>query len=191
MIADNNQGLYHINDNGEVVAKLCDGLFSDVYEYKEHYYALEYAPVNIHVFNKNNQSITRLNQIKLDGFTNGHCLDRVVVSDACVFISSYNNHCVSKYTLTGQLVNNYGQFGMDKRETTSGLLDRPFACDIDHSESLLVADYCNDRLQVCSSAGHWVVISLPYDVSAPRDVIVNTQDHSLWVLAYNNLYKLN
>jgi hypothetical protein len=191
IIADNNKGLYHINNNGHVVAKLCDGSFCDVYEYKEKYYAFKYKTANVHLFYSNNQCITKLTKIKLKDFTNGHWLDRVVVSDACIFTSSWYNNCVYKYTLTGQLLDEYGQYGSKQRGTTSGLFYRPFLCDIDPSGSLLVADYCNDRLQVCSSAGQWVVISLPHEVSDPRDVIVNTQDQSLWVLAYDGLYQLN
>jgi hypothetical protein len=63
IIADNKQGLYLINDNGEVVTKLCNGSFCDIFHYKDKIYALEYKTVNINVFEYVNQCITNLHQI--------------------------------------------------------------------------------------------------------------------------------
>jgi hypothetical protein len=190
IIADSNLGIFRINIKDELVTKISAGNFSDVYEFKNKLYTLEYITGQVYVFFINNKSVSRIHAVKLNGFSNGNCEDRICVNEKYLFISSFGNCCLYKYTDVGLLVSRYGQYGTDKRGDRSGLLDRPSLCDVDSRGSVLITDLFNNRLQICTVNGIWAVISLPSAVSWPIDAVVDTQDHSLWVIDGENLYHL-
>jgi hypothetical protein len=116
--------------------------------------------------------------------------NRIFISEHTMTIST--SKAVYRYDHNGKLLQTIqhsigteiGKFGVGDG-AASGLL-----CGIDINNSHLYIDTDNDRLQVCDGDGQWSIITLPWGISSPYDVIVDQSNGVIWLSCDGKTYKL-
>ena len=92
-----------------------------------------------------------------------------------IFACSDDDAKVLVLSQSGEVLQAHGKPGSGP----AGELDWPDLCAVDIEESMLVADYRNDRLQVCDRNGQWSVLDLQPPVKNPvRAAVI---DNKLYV----------
>ena len=143
-MCDSNTGLHHLNHQGDYTNLISSGSFCDAcLSSTDKIYALNYKQGEIHTFSKIQNSWAKGTQFKLVqyGYTNYD--DKLCTTSTHVYVSSWNNHCILVYTLSGEFVYKTGEHGGEVGE-----FDFPLLSDVDSEGKLLVCDYWNSRLQV-------------------------------------------
>lgn len=155
---DDNNGLHECLPNGNYNSQIFTGSFSDVTTYKGQLYALEYELCQLLVFKRSDGTWSKVKCTQMDHH-NGSSDDRVCVNSKGIYISWWENNCISLYNIHGEYLSKIGGFG-----DNPGEFDCPILCDVDEYGNMLVADYDNRRLQVCDgTTGQWYVVSLVTD----------------------------
>ena len=90
---------------------------------------------------------------------------RVMVQSDMIYVSSVNN-AIFVYSLNGQLLHTYGQFGHLQAEK----MGYPILCAIDQEGSLLINDFRNNNVKILSKRGGLSSID-DVSVMCPRDLV--------------------
>ena len=81
-----------------------------------------------------------------------HPYDVALDSEGCLYIAVYDNHCITKLSITGQFVAKFGSKGSDP-----GQLWNPCSLTIDKVRNLLyVSENCNNRVSVFNTRGGFI-----------------------------------
>ena len=77
----------------------------------------------------------------------------------------------------------HGQYGKGE---LAGVLYDPRLCKVDHHGNVLVADYWNHRMQVCSNSGDWAVVDMAGELGLALDAVVDNSLSAIWIIARDN-----
>ena len=119
-------------------------------------------------------------------YTNGHFLDKLVVTEDSAFVSSFCNDCVCVYSLSSrQCLCQIGQKG----QSGQGHLSGPVIIDVDTQGCIMVCDYGNNRVQVCEGGRNrgeerWHSLTLPIEKHRPVEAVVGRDGHTIWVVTH-------
>ena len=88
--------------------------------------------------------IKRLSQIGNEGYL----YDIALTSKGNIYISDFNNHCIYMYTLAGELISQFGKYGLQP-----GQLNYPMGLAVNKEGHLFVTELFNHRVSVFSEDG--------------------------------------
>ena len=184
-----NRGLFVIEGEGREVHSLMKGNFLDAHCNDEYIVAIEHAAETgywdngdyneldvIHVF-----SIHHPHKYAQFSFINGNARS-IRISGDRIYISDWNTHQVSVYSLKGAKIGHFGRFR--KLYSEPGDLYFPVVCICNKSGRILVADSGHQCLQMFyPGLGKWKVVSGLNLKEEPLDVIF--VENKMLVLHYN------
>lgn len=176
-------GVQLVNNEGMPMLTMCYGEFSDVTLCGQEVYALEWQEKKVVVleYTENRWCQTGVVQLTYEG---SHSCDKMHIGDDLIYVSSWFNNCIYTFTFEGDLLETYTV------PQNCLALDGPKLCNLDSEQSCLIADSGNARLLWCSLLGHFHNVSLPVNIGQPEDAVSIAEDQSVWVLTYDNGYKL-
>lgn len=186
------KGVHQLTPEGGHIACIRPGSwFSDVCCQQGRVYALEYGAGKIWVYEKRGEDPVWREavgeHIKLQGFTRGYFMDKMVVTDDSIYVSSWNNHCIHLYSMSGAHLRQLGRWG----RSAPGELSCPMISDVDNHVHIVVCDVGSMSVQVCdvgSGGGEegWHILTLPELEGQPIAAVVGTDGHTLWVATWHS-----
>ena len=173
VVLASNNGLFTMTSEGIELETVASDNFKSLAFDKNKLYAYDQTNLAIQVYSycgmlKHEETIKTPFRI---GLFVTLCVKGDVITACC------NDECVIyKMTSAGSVLATHGSQGCDQ----PGEMSFPYLCEQDDVMTL-VADECNDRLQVLDDAGQWKVVSLQPPVEAPRRALV--LDDKLYVVS--------
>ena len=113
--------------------------------------------------------------ISLEGVVKHFAYVTLATASGQIFACSGHDDKVFVLSQSGKVLQTHGKPGSGP----AGELDKPRLCAVDSEESMLVADFRNDRLQVCDVSGQWSVLRVRRHEECPSRAAVI--DNKLYV----------
>ena len=109
--------------------------------------------------------------------------DKLCVTGAGIYVSSFYNHCMFVYSMDGEFWFKVGEFGMGD----AGRFRNPFLCELSSPDDVLLCDWRNHRLQVINTPSlEWTVLDLKDEAMYPVSAALGKQ--CLWVGTVPSLF---
>ena len=148
IVSDAYTGLHVLNERGDYLKHICSGEFSDASVNNNNtLFGLGYKKQKIYVFSKPQKKWEKVRKLNLSGYRDSCAADRLCTTGSCIYVSSYNTHCVRLYSLTGDFLYKTGEWG-EGVGLEAGKFCYPILSDVDSEGKLLLCDHFNNRLQV-------------------------------------------
>ena len=144
IIACDDTGLHQITQAGDYVQKITDGRFSDVCSNDKYVYGLkDETPLKIVIFIYESNKWSEKSEILLKNGKSQSVFNKLIMNANSLFISLWEDNCIEKYSLEGELQQTFGRGG-----TLTGGLMFPVLSGVDVYENLLVTDVVSKQLKV-------------------------------------------
>ena len=103
----------------------------------------------------------------------------IVTVNNCIYVSWWGTypkgityHTISKHDMSGQVINRYGVYGRGI-DIEACYLRHPLIRGVDSSGRMLVCDFYNRRMLICTNEGEWSVAGEMSDIEGqPRCIVL-------------------
>ena len=165
LIAACETGLVVLTMNGDFVLKFSEDQFKDISTQTGKLFAIEARSHNLCIYELQNGMWTYIQEISMDYHFS--CDDTMLTDQNCLYICVKGLSKILKYSLEGELINEFGSKG-----TEPGEFHMPSVCGIDKYGNLIVCDSQNHRIQVMITNHTWLMYPLS-EIKFPSDLLVH------------------
>ena len=142
-------------------------------------FAYCWSPPRLIVYTMQNDRWETRDTISLTGVVKDDDVMTLATANGKIFACSLDDAKVFVLSQSGEVLQTHGKPGSGP----AGELYGPELCAVDSEESMLVADFYHDRLQVCDVSGQWSVLDLQPPVKRPSRAAVI--DNKLYVCSWD------
>ena len=157
-------GLVVLDIDGKFVSKFSEDHYKDMCTHNGKLFAIESGSRCLDIFAQQNGMWMYLQKISMDYHFSGE--DTMITDHTCLYICVKGISKILKYSLEGELINEFGSKGTDPGE-----FRMPSICGIDKCGNLIVCDAKNHRIQVMVNNYTWLDYSSS-EVTFPTDILL-------------------
>ena len=170
-------GLFHLTATGETKTAIDTvNKYTSSVIVNDNLFANCNDPPRLIVYTMQNDRWETRDTISLAGVVKPNACLTLATANGKIFACSDDDGEVFVLSQSGEVLQTHGKPGSGP----AGELNYPRLCAVDSEESMLVADWGNDRLQVCDVSGQWSVLDLQPPVKRPSRAAVI--DNKLYVV---------
>ena len=161
-------GLYHLTATGETKTAIdAVTIYNSSVFVDDKLFASCWNPPRLIVYTLQNDRWETRDTISLADVNTSHAYVTLATANGKIFACSDTAAKVFVLSQSGEVLQTHGKRGSGP----AGELSRPELCAVDSQESMLVADWGNDRLQVCDVSSQWTVLDLQPPLKGPNGAV--------------------
>ena len=173
VIAACETGLLLLNMDGKFLLKFSEDHYKDLCTHNEKLFAIKSNSQCLDIFELQNGLWQYMHAVSIDYHFSGE--DTMMTDHNCLYICVKGLSKILKYSLEGELINQFGSKG-----TGPGEFRIPSVSGIDKCGNLIVCDSKNDRIQVMTNNHTWLEYSIS-EIKFPSDMLVH--DNFVYILS--------
>ena len=165
VVATCETGLVLLDLNGDFLLKFSEYSYKDLCTHNGKLFAIQSESYCLDIYEQKNGMWHWTQEVSMGYHFSGD--DTIITDHTCLYICVKGLSKILKYSLEGELINEFGSKG-----TKPGEFRMPSVCGIDKCGNLIVCDSRNHRIQVMTNNHTWLEYSLS-EVTFPFDILVH------------------